>query len=332
MTDYLKATGSTGTMMIRDDGLTVSFWLKAGSTTFNHSLPWQYIVAGVTSPTLNFDFVSGGAWQMLKSWNLTATQTVTFKIFDSGTTGLGGPTTFSQLISRTKPPDAPNTPIASENTTGTSVRIAFTDGPSNGGAAVDSRQIGWDQVIVSPANPHHTISSDGSDVVTGLTSGEIYFFWARNHNSAGWGPWSPTVGVTIARVPDTVAKPYLNDVDQTSAIVVWSAPGNGGAAITGYEVGWGTNPSGPTSTVPSTLLALKITGLTPGTLYYFWVRAINSVGHGPWSSSVSATTIAGLRVKVGAEWKLAIPYVKVGGVWKLAKPYVRTLGVWKGAL
>ena len=61
MTDYTKATGSTGTMMIRDTGTDVEFWLKAGNNTYKYQLPWQYTVNGVNSGPLQFRFVSGGA-------------------------------------------------------------------------------------------------------------------------------------------------------------------------------------------------------------------------------------------------------------------------------
>jgi hypothetical protein len=328
MTDYLKATGSTGTMMIRDDGLTVSFWLKAGSTTFNHNLPWGYVVAGVTSPTLEFDFVSGGAWQMLKSWNLTATQTVTFKIYDSGTTGLGGPTTFSQLITRTTVPSAPSTPILS-NATATTIDAKFTDG-ATGGLAIDQRQLGWSTSIVGPTS---TMASDGTDTITGLTAGTTYHVWARTHNANGWSAWSGYSTITTPKVPYPPDIPSATNIGPVSVTVVWTPPsaGDGGSPITAYEVSYGTDPLVHAASVTGTS-PLTVTGLQPGTRYYFWVRAQNAVGWSAYSAPVVATTIAGVRLKVGAEWKIAIPYVNVGGVWKLAQPFVRYLGVWKGTV
>jgi hypothetical protein len=56
------------------------------------------------------------------------------------------------------------------------------------------------------------------------------------------------------------------------------------------------------------------------TIYYFWVKARNSVGLGPYSNSSSAKTYLGVYVNVGGVWKPAIPYVRTGGVWKQAQP------------
>jgi hypothetical protein len=115
----------------------------------------------------------------------------------------------------------------------------------------------------------------------------------------------------------------------TSVDVAFNANGNGGASITGYEIGysataWVVDGATVTATSPQT-----VTGLTPGTAYNFWVRAKNSVGWGPWSAAAKITTIAGGYVKVGTVWKLAVPYVNVGGVWKLAEPWTKSVGVWK---
>jgi hypothetical protein len=125
--------------------------------------------------------------------------------------------------------------------------------------------------------------------------------------------------------------------------VSWSPNGDGGTVITGYDVGYGTNPSAPTTItdvgIPGAIInngviiyGHEISGLTPGVTYYVWVRARNAVGNGPWTAVSSARTIAGVYVRVGGVYKLAIPYVKVGGVWHVAQPYIRSGGTWKKSL
>ncbi len=105
MVDYNKSTGSSGTMRIRDTGTTVEFWLNAGnSTTFNHDLPWGYTINGVTSNNRTFDYSAGDGWQRLGAWGVTTSQTVTFRLGDTGTSGFGGPTTHSVTINRAKVP------------------------------------------------------------------------------------------------------------------------------------------------------------------------------------------------------------------------------------
>lgn len=219
--------------------------------------------------------------------------------------------------------NAPSTPILSAITS-TSVHVVFSDG--SGGATIDSRQIGYG---TSNSGPTTTISSTGSTTVTGLTPGTKYYFWARTHNSAGYSPWSAWASATTLRVPDPPAAPIVTDLTQTSLTATTAANADGGSAITAYQFGYGTDSVAPTSTTSVGGLSSAIASLLPGTKYYFWARAQNSVGWSPWSMASTATTIAGAWVKVGAVWKPAVPYVKVGGIWKLARPWVRSSGIWK---
>jgi hypothetical protein len=326
MVDWTKATGSSGTMMIRDTGSVVEFWLKAGSTTFNHDLPWKYTVNGSTSSWREFDFVSGGAWQKLGGWSVTYSQTVTFYLGDSGTSGLGGPTTFSHAIDRASPPNPPSKPTIS-SITSTSLFVSFTDGANNG-AAIDSRQISYG---TSPTGGQTTISSDGSTSISGLTPGTTYYFWARTHNSEGYSGWSARADATTLRVPDAPSAPVITGLTQVSLIASWTPNGTGGSPITGYDIGWGTNSESPTSTVDATS-PKTLTGLNPGTTYYIFARAKNAIGTGPWSAATTIKTIAGAWVKVGAVWKEAVPYVRVGGIWKVARPWGRVAGTWRETL
>jgi hypothetical protein len=93
----------------------------------------------------------------------------------------------------------------------TTVNVAFTDGYS--ALPIDARQIGWG---TDSGSPQYTMSSDGSDTVTGLTPGRTYYFWARTHNSSGWGPWSASsttrsIGGVLVRVgtENKIAIPYV---------------------------------------------------------------------------------------------------------------------------
>ena len=73
----------------------------------------------------------------------------------------------------------------------------------------------------------------------------------------------------------------------TTAQVSWTAPANGGSAITGYTV---TSSGGQTATLAGTFTTASVTGLTNGTAYTFTVTATNAVGISEASASSSAVT------------------------------------------
>jgi hypothetical protein len=324
MTDYFKTTGETGQMMIRDTGTDVEFWFRAGySSDWWSGMPFNWTANGkTTSKTINYP--TGRPWYKVGEVTITDSQTVTFRLTDgSSASGIGGPTSFPHAIQRDTIPAKPTTPVIS-NITATTVYATFTDG-DNGGDAIDARQIGYG---TSSTTVQSTVSSDRSTTVSGLTPGTTYYFWARTHNSEGWSAWSGRATAKTLKTPDAPSAPLLSSVRMRSVDVAFSAPANNGSSISAYQIGYGTGPSTPTSTVAATSPQV-VTGLNPGTVYYFWVRAQNSVGWGAWSAPRSVRTIAGAYIKVGAETKLAVPYVKVGGVWKIAEPWVRYVGVWK---
>lgn len=221
--------------------------------------------------------------------------------------------------------NAPSLPVIS-SIAATSAFVTFSDG-GGGVGAVDSRQIAYGtSTSVGSAT---TISSDGSTSISGLSAGTTYYVWARVHNAAGYSSWSSRASFTTLRVPDAPTTPVISNVKPTTADIAWTANGTGGSPITGFDVGYGTSPSSPTTTVPADTSPITITGLTPGTTYYFWARAKNIVGNSPWSGVASTMSISGVRINVAGVWKLAVPYVRSSGIWKLARPYVKSLGEWK---
>ena len=77
----------------------------------------------------------------------------------------------------------------------------------------------------------------------------------------------------------------------------WTAPANGGNAITGYDVEWNTAAqtwaeaatAGQSATAAADATGHEITGLTNDTEYTVRVRAKNAAGDGPWSAEASET-------------------------------------------
>ena len=127
------------------------------------------------------------------------------------------------------------------------------------------------------------------------------------------------------------ATPSVSAILTDSASVAWSAPNNGGSAITGYDVQVATD-SGFTANVVQVLGATTsprtLSPLLPGTGYFARVRANNAVGAGAWSPAASFTTLSGLKVKVDGAWLTTRVWVKIDGSWRLAKVWKRVDGAW----
>lgn len=323
MTDYTKATGNAGTMMIRDTGTYVEAWIKCTSSgTFVNNASYTFKVNGTTYSG-TYDYANAQGWLKLRSINVTTDQTVTFAIGDTGTNGLGGPTSMSASIARATIPSPPRMTIT--NITNTAFYNTILDGP-NGGAAIDARQIGWSDAS-HPGTVQNLVSSDGSTQFTGFQPGTLYYLWARTHNVKGWSGWSSRYTITTKDVPNAPTTPVLSNVKQDSVHSKFDSQGDGGSTVLEWQTGYGKNPNTPELTISGS--APDITGLDPGMTYYFRGRGRNTYGWGPWSYASSVQLVAGAWVDVNGVKKRAVPYVKVAGVWKLAEPWVKIAGLWK---
>lgn len=326
MVDYKKSTGSSGTMMIRDTGSVVEFWLNSNNgSTFANQLPWGYTVNGTTNNNRESRYSAGAGWVKFGSWTVTTDQTVTFRIFDTGTSGFGGPTTFSVAIDRATVPSAPSK-VNISSITANSMRITWTDG-ANGGAAINLRQVARN--ISNTTSGATILTSDRDDVYGGLAPGTRYYWWARTRNAKGYSAWGPVNYATTIKVGDAPDQPVLSDATQTSFVVSFTDNGNGGSAILERQIAWNTvNTTTGAMTAPYSGV-MTVGTLQPATTYFVWARVRNAAGWGPYSPVAAITTVAGACINVNGEWKQAIPYVKTGGVWKLAEPWGRIAGTWK---
>ena len=214
---------------------------------------------------------------------------------------------------------------------GATTVTAHTETNGNGGSPITIMKIGYSTSTTAPALFVNANLSTGFADVTGLGMSKTYYFWANCTNAIGTGAWSPRSFVRTLSTPLAPSIPTLSNPTQTSVDVVFTDGSNGGSAITGREIGYSTSSAGPTTIVPSDG-STTVTGLGPGTVYYFWARTVNAFGPGVWSAASNIRTQAGAWITVGGVVHPAVPWVKVGGIWKPATPWGRVAGAWRKAL
>lgn len=323
MADYIKEIPN-GTMMIRDTGGWVEFWFKTGASTWNNEQTWGYQVGGGGYVQQDFRLATGGAWQKFGSVYIGAgaNQDVLFRIIGEG---LGWPTTDHRAtVQRQSVPPAPSW-VSVAATSSSAIRAHFASA-GDGGSPVVEWQLGYG---LSGSGAQYFIGSNGISNVSGLVSGATYYFWARGRNALGWGPWSVRASAAPWRVPDAPNPVTFSDIEQTSAKTQFTFAGkwDGGQPVTKWQTGYGLSGDSPEIFVDSEFT--NLTDLLAGRSYYFWGRAQNSVGWGPWSPGRRIDLPAGAWVKDQGEWRRAVQWVKIGGVWKRAKSNIPVNGTWK---
>ncbi len=106
----------------------------------------------------------------------------------------------------------------------------------------------------------------------------------------------------VATAPGTMAAPTL-EVGNGELIATWTAPDDGGSAITGYELQYSSDGGTIWSEITEiTETSYSISPLTNGASYEVQVRAVNAVGKGPWSpSAMEMAPNSATQVPAGTE-------------------------------
>ena len=193
-----------------------------------------------------------------------------------------------------EPPDRPSTPTVSA-ASASSLTVRWS-APANTGPAITgydyrykkTSENSWIEVTGGSASALLTA------VIASLDGGTSYDVQVRATNPEGTGRWSPTTSATTGTVAPEAVDDLAATATSASAInLAWTAPGDGGSAITRYRLERKTG-GGSFSPVSSSIAADATShtdsGLNAGTTYTYRIRAVNAVGNGGWSSEASATT------------------------------------------
>ncbi len=185
------------------------------------------------------------------------------------------------------PSTTPSAPTSLSATAGDGqATISFTAG-SNGGSAITNYKYSTDGTTYTALSP-----TDATTPITisGLTNGTSYTIYLKAVNTNGDSSASSSVTVTPSTTPSAPTSLSATAGDG-QATISFTAGSNGGSAITNYKYSTdGTNYTALSPTDATT--PITISGLTNGTSYTIYLKAVNSNGDSSASSSVSVTPVA----------------------------------------
>lgn len=175
-----------------------------------------------------------------------------------------------------------------------------TNRPYNNGAAsvtftAQGPNAATSYTVTSSPGGYTGTGSSSPISVTGLQSATSYTFTVTATNAYGTSSASSASNsITATTVPATPSAPTATSPSANADTVSWTAPANGGSAITGYI--WAssdgkTNATGGTPGGGATASTSVSVGQEPGTAQTYTVYAINANGNsGTSAASGSVTT------------------------------------------
>jgi len=203
---------------------------------------------------------------------------------------LGGGLESDPLSTSTTPftvPSAPTISVARQSSQ--TLRITLSAAASGNGRAVTSYQYRIKSGGSAYGDYISLSGTTGPWDVGSLANGTSYTVQVRGVNVGGGGAGSNEPSATPYTTPDQVGTPSSSSGDRRFTIS-WSAPGNGGSAISGYRVEYSTNDGASwTGTTTTTSTSYTFT-VANGTELKGRVQAYNAAGDGLYSAKSAGST------------------------------------------
>ena len=299
-----SGTNYTYTWVINNSGTTLSYTNPAGGTTTLADDKWDLWIGTTLYVTAAAATTTTQSLQNLYIGNNVG-KSNSFLLNDITVTDLtpsGGGGTAPTITTGT---------IGTPTTSG--VAVMGNSITNIGTANVTADGIAWSTTSGSEATGSNSVNNTGLNISTvptnfdasasSLTANTKYYInaFATNSVNTSWGTES---NFTTYPAAPTIAS--AGTPTSSSIICNWTAPSPVGTAAYDYYLEYGTdNTFGTTTgnaTIASGTLTKTITGLAPGTTYYYHVKARNISGaqSGAWTSSygTTATTASALSAPV----------------------------------
>lgn len=208
------------------------------------------------------------------STGLTGSTTYRYRIRASNSGGSSG---YSTEASATTPAAPPATPtLAATIASATQVNLSWTNVANESGYRLQRDGV----EIATPA------ADTSSFQDTAATAGGTHTYRVQAWNAQGDSNWSTIQATTMPAAPAGLTATAASD---TSINLSWGDV----AGETGYKIEQSTQSNATFAQVATTaanVTSYSRTGLSPGTTYYFQVRANNSGGDSGYSNEANATT------------------------------------------
>lgn len=293
-----SATSSATPMTTPSAPRTLSATPQSGQIQLSWLAPTSDGGSTITGYEVEASTDGGFFWFSVLSSTSTASSTTvtglvngTSYVFQVAAVNEMGTGTFSQQSSTVAPRTTPGSPLDVSPVSGNQqVALSWSEPLDDGGSAITDYQVEYS----SNAGSTWSLFADGSSVlssatVSGLTNGVGYVFRVAAVNAAGVGSYSISSDEAVpATVPAQMAAPTLGSISTSSITVSWSAPSNGGSAITGYTVYRNGLIAASLSAAAS---SYEDTGRTAATVYSYQVLATNDLGSSPISPATEARTL-----------------------------------------
>ncbi len=262
-------------------------------------LSWNEPVSNGGSAITGYQYryqMAGGSWSiwMAPTPALGRTATVSsltnesahnFEVQAVNANG-AGPAATASATPMAVAPSIP-TGLGSTSTGPTEIQLTWNSADGAASYQLQRRTNGGDWG--SPIDVSGTTYTD-SDVTPSTT----YDYEVRAVNASFTSEWSgvATVSTTAPTAPDAPALDAMASADKIT--LTWSAPASNGADITGYDLDVSDDGSdwSDLSTPAAGDTSAEHTNLGPGTMKYYRLRAMNSVGYSEWSTSAMDTVAA----------------------------------------
>lgn len=220
-----------------------------------------------------------------------------FRVFAENSEGKSNPSEIVEYSTASEKPGPPSKPSVKGKIHTHSIKVIWEAPKDDGGSEISKYVLEISETLNGNAWNMVYSGSTKECVCDHLKPGSWYRFRVHCLNSAGQGPVSDILTVqTSAVAPGSCTPPHLSKKAKSREMTLnWDPPPvDGGSAIIEYTLEMAYCEHGERQAVyrgPDH--TCTVSGLLPGRTHFFWIKASNKIGCGPYSETAEICTAPG---------------------------------------